>query len=451
MQVRVGTTASRFDTQSMTDVGDSSNDGPPRRPARVSFRVAAIWGLGVVATLGAAIVSGAAGIILTAFGLGGVVLLASALLITVGATVWRRALLPLAVVAVATALPAAWAAQTEVGLDRSHGTLIVKPRIPSDVAAETYRRGVGPVLVDLRDFVAPDGSTTHIAARADAGKLVVALPTDRCFNLDIRYHLEPLSGPSQLALATARAFTGAAGGDAFSTSGVGLTLQASQSDSLRAEQGFLRGNGAASPYELLAFNRWPSEAGRYRRAAMGKPRAPTLQLDLGSSQQMVVRDYPDDVGPLSLNFSAPVRGQVSGMLWPDGMIAPLAPVERSWKHRSKVRSPENRARWIAWERRMIAWAKAQAKRAAGPCASREDLRARGVTFLTQPEVVVEGTRVDRLLGSARNRRSVIPQRSVHADDDMLVVEVDGLGTTSIRGVRPVAGNGDAFITTPGMR
>lgn len=431
---------------------DIPDAGPPleaaaRRPSRVTFRAALAWALGLIATLSLAAFAAATGLVLSVFGLGGVALAAVALLALIGATVWRRGMLPLAVIALGLALPAAWAASGTEPLERSRGELHVLPRSPSDVGGKTFRRGVGAVLVDLRKFNAPVGSTTRIAAQADAGRLVVALPRDRCFHLDVRFEVEPLSDPAEAALTAGRTFTRGQGGNFGSYSALGLTSLASQADSLRAERAALRaGEGKVLPYDLLAFNRNATEAGRYRRAAIGQPSAPTLRLDLRSSQQIVIRDYPPNVGPL-LDDQA-MRGysqQVAGMLWPQGVEAPFAPVEKSWAGRSVVRTPTNRARWIRWEREIVAWAKKQARRAAGPCASTDDLRARGFTFLTQPEAVRRNGRTERLLGPRNRPHSAILQPAVDTADTMLQVEVNGLGETRMVGLQPGAGKGEVLV------
>jgi hypothetical protein len=427
------------------------SDAPPPRAPRVPFRAAVAWGLGVVATVAIAGAAAAIGVTLTVFGLGGIVLVLVGLLTLTGATIWRRGMLPLAVIAIAVALSSTWAARSEGSLERSHGMLIVQPKHPGDIAAGTYRRGVGPVLVDLRRFNAPQGSTTRIAARADAGKLVVALPTNRCFNLDVRFRNDVLSDAAQFSLFTLRAFSGRAEPTNVSSSGLGLTIKASQADSERAGKLALAGwNGTGqdtSPYGLLAFNRWASESGRHYRAAVGEPDAPTLRLDLRASQQIVIRDYPEAVGPLVDGYGEGDQEQVGGMFWPENVRAPLAPVERRWASRSKVRTPENRARWIAWERRMIAWAREQGRRAAGPCASLADLQARGVAFLTQPERLRRAGRTTTLLGTPPYRRSKLPQRTVFAADNMLSLEADGLGHTVSRGVVNGAGNGYSPVSS----
>ncbi|MDO9357351.1 MAG: hypothetical protein Q7T55_26875 [Solirubrobacteraceae bacterium] len=424
---------------------------PLSRSARASFREAAAWGLTVVITLGAAVCAAAGGVILAVFGLSGAAAALAGLLIVVGASVWRRGLLPVAVVSVTLTLGATWAADSENRLDRSTGTMVVEPRTPSDLRAGPYRLGIGGMLMDLRRFRAPDGSTSRIAARTDAGRLVVALPTDRCFNLRVRFREEPTGPPATFALRVMRGATGRIEPTDVSMSSMGFTRSAIAGDSQRSGAAALRADEAGEttlPYGLLAFNRWAYEAGRYERVAAGEPGAPTLDLDLRSTQQMVIRSYPVELNPLSLVFDPLTGLPRGGIAWPEGLAKPAPPDTRGRKALSIQRTPENRARWIAWEGQMIAWAKAHAKRAAGPCASRDEVRARGFSFLTQPESVRTGGRTDRLLASGRRPRSSIPQRTVDAPDTMLSVEVDGLGHTTLGRDQRRIGSGESTRVTP---
>ncbi|MEH3052653.1 MAG: hypothetical protein PGN13_01400 [Patulibacter minatonensis] len=412
---------------------------PPGRPPRVPMADAIMWGLGLLATVSAALVAGVGAVVLTTFGLGGVVLAAVAVLGLTGATIWRRGMLPLAVISVALAVPAAWAAHADLRIDRSRGLLSAVPTAPGDVPGKAYRRGIGDVLVDLRDFTAPRGSTTRIAARADDGDVVVALPQDRCFTLDVRFRGDDRPAPTRFALGVANRLGNRDGSYAV-LSPMGLTAAAIQRESSKAGTAALHAfntDSPTSPYGLLAFNRYATEAGTYTRRAAGEPDAPTLRLELRSTRQIRVRDYPREVDPMPVTFSQDSGAPIGNAAWPEGTPRPAYPDERSI-----VRSPANRATWIAWERRVIAYAKAQARRAAGPCASRADLEDRGFTFLTQPELLRKGGRTERLLGTGTPQRSSIPQRAVDAADAMLLVEVDGLGQTRLVNVVPHAGNFD---------
>lgn len=429
---------------SSAPAGDGRSD-QPRRPRRPPAHAAGLWVLGLLVTSAAAIAAATSALVLTVFGLRAAVLAAAASCVLIGATLWRRGMLPLAVIGLALTLPAVWAANADQRIDRSRGPLLLRPLKPADLASGTYRRGIGPVRVDLRYFRAAPGSTTRIAARADAGELVVALPQGRCFNLDVRFHEAAIQGPSALALRAVRAATGEDGLTSTALSSLGLTRSAIQADNLRSGPAtlFAAEHGGTLPYHLVAFNRWATEPGRYQRAAAGQPDAPTLRLDLSSSQQITIRDYPNDVNPLPVSFSEKTGLPSGGRAWPEGIAAPPSPVERLGRAaRSAVRTHENRARWIAWEARLIDWAKAQAKRAAGPCASDDEIRARGFIFLTQPETLSRSGHTDHLQGTGAHRRSTIPQRTVADIADMLAVEVDGFGATQLvgKGVSHGAGN-----------
>lgn len=409
----------------------SLSNGP--RDRRIRLAEAVRWAFAFVVTLSLAALAAVAGVALTVFGLGGVALALVASLALIGATTWRRAMLPISVIAVALGAGTAWTAGAPERLDRTFSTLRLHPISPERTGTVAVRRGVGDVLLDLRRYTAEPGSVSRFVARADAGHLVVALPTDRCFNLDVRYRtLDLRRGPSFISQAIEAGRRERVSNDA-SFSGLGLTTRASLADSRRAEATF--GGDFSDPppttiYGFLGFNRWPAEPGRYQRLASGQPDAPTLRLDLASSQQMVLRSYPTDVDPLAVSPD----DATGGMVWPEGRDAPAPP-----KQPSSLRTPENRSRWIQWERRLIRWTTQQARRAAGPCATRDELRARGLQFLTQPERLrTAGGDVQRLIAEPPSLRSKAPQRTVSLADSMLLVEVDGLGATRLLGVRPRA-------------
>ncbi len=417
---------------------------PPQSPSSPSRRgrEALGWALGMVATLALAAIAAVGGMVLATFGLGGVVLALAAMVLVVSATVWRRAALPAAVVATALALPAAEAALSSTRLDRSHGTLTVRPSSPDDLSDHTYRRGTGTVFVDLRGYHAPRGSRTGIAAQADSGRVVVALPRDRCFHLNVQYRVDPYDARREAVLQS----LGVVGlaNDPWRNVGfgsVGLTEAAWEAEHRGIDQAGI--DGSRLPYNLLAFGRAPSTAGVWMRPVVGDASAPTLDLVLDASQQIVVRDYPDWAGPLDFEAGDDVD-QIAGTRWPEGLKSPPSPGERAWALRSSVRTPANRARWVSWEREITAWGKAQANRFAGPCASRAERRERAITFLTQPERfrVDGGSASPVLLGGPTTRRSAIEQPVVRARETMLQVEVNGLGETRVVGTRALVSPAD---------
>ncbi len=98
------------------------------------------------------------------------------------------ALLPVA----ALALPSVALAAGGVRLDRQNGPVTVAPQTITDLPSEGYRSGLGPLLVDLRHTAI---RLTGATLRIDAGvrRTIVALPQDRCVNVDVDYHIVPFA------------------------------------------------------------------------------------------------------------------------------------------------------------------------------------------------------------------------------------------------------------------
>ncbi|MDQ8043595.1 MAG: hypothetical protein AAGC46_02550 [Solirubrobacteraceae bacterium] len=411
-------------------VAPATDDAPVTSPTappadmpqrRGSVRALAVWLLALFITVALAVVAAWAGALLAVFGLSAVSLAVAVLAAVVAATVWRRAALPIAVVVCALTLTTASQALSTTRYARQIGSFVAAPKTPSDVP-QLYRHGVGPMLIDLRHFKAADGSSTAIAATNDDGLLVVALPRDRCFDLEVEANATIVSqgGLADQALRLAGVSSADTG---LSFSDVGLTQAATR----RSETVAVDGSHDAAPWQpLLAYGRQQSTITRPWTRASGRPDAPTLKLNLQGSQQIVIRDYPDWVGPLDADAS---YDQQTGMLWPAGVTPPPSPGQLRWADGAWVRTAANRARWVAWERRMVIWAAAQARRYAGACASRAELRDRGYVFETQPQALRDDDgKVHTLLGGPTTRRSSIAQKPVHGGTNArLSVEVNGLG------------------------
>lgn len=417
----------------------SGAPAPQRR--REGWRGGLVWSLGLVATLGLAILSALAGVILGVLGLGVVALVLSALLLAVPALWLRRLMLPAATLAVSLALPAAAVQQIETRIHPSAGALIVTPRGPSEVAKSTYTRGFGPVVIDLRRFRAPDRSTTKISARADDDRVVVALPRDRCFNLVVRYRVGD-RWFSQSRELVRRAAALAGGPEYRNTSlayrPMGVTqVEAVFQDTNVTGSRFFNLNpklpvpdARVTPDKLLFFGTYPPTPRRAYRVATRRD-APTIQLDLRAGRQIVVRDYPEWAAPLFEELGVP-SDQVAGMGWPGTLRAPLSPGERDWRLRPGVRTKLNRSRWVKWEREILDWGQQQAVRMAGPCANREELRRRAYSFYTQPEAFrTQDGRVRRLLGGPSTRHSEIFQTVAPRSSSVFKVEVNGLGQAKV--------------------
>lgn len=222
-----------------------SAESPPlvRALAGVGLVLAASLGLGVLA---------AGAVAATLFGLGGVVFGVSAAFLAGALVAWPSVrpawvLLPL----VAVAAPAVAAAASGVRIARQTGVQVKTPTTPGQVPAGGYVAGVGDLLVDLRQLEAAPGTSVPVRVRAGTGLTVVALPHDRCVNVDVRW-------------------------------GTGTGAVA-------------RETGAA----LELFGREQGPRGRRTRLS-SDPRAPWVRIDFASALggDLVVRDYPAATGPL---------------------------------------------------------------------------------------------------------------------------------------------------------
>lgn len=360
----------------------------PIAALRASLRSTAGWILRVLlwgtAVIGAACVGGP----LAVLGFSGVALVVALALVALGATTWRRAGLPLSLTAAALALTAAIVAAQPVRIASSHGLLIAKPKSPKDVKQE-YRRGVGNVVVDLRDFRARPGSITTINARSDTGRVVVALPRGRCFNL--RVDLARGRGGDavlfEAPLALARSVAG------YSTGVPTLHGQSGAWESYPTD-----GSPPESPTRLIAFGRTvftngfggDSQPLQWSRAS---PRRedPMLQINADVATDLIVRDYPSNAGP-AFSIQDPIRvgrpladgayaygytdpTQVSDLSWPEMVQVPFSPGERRLRQRwlpnppTAERAAAQRRLWAPWFERARAAAQRRSELGAGSCSS----------------------------------------------------------------------------------
>ncbi len=404
---------------------------PKARAAQL--RAVALWALSLSLTLGVAGLLAWAGLLLAVFGLAGVALAGSVVMTAVGLTVWRRGMLPLAALSAALTLPAAAVAVGTLRLERSIGLLEVHPARAAELSQDTYRQGSGPIFFDLRKMAFGAGTTTRIKAKADNGAIIVALPHDACVATEITVQrrtevgFEGYSAVRQLTNASLR-MAGVASAQAgemyYGTMGMAEGPQLGLQNFLeQAPQDLV-----AASYGLLAYGRNPmgiSQFGDVYRWSrpVGRPGAAKLELHLDATQQIVVRDYPDWAAPLADGM---VDGydQVSGVDWPAAVTAPVSPGNLAIRHRASIRTPENRSRWLDWERKAVKWGIEQAHRYAGPCATRQQLEVRGVQFTIQPETVKVGGRPKRVAGV---RRSTIEQPVARDAASTFVYEVNGLG------------------------
>ncbi|MEH3054088.1 MAG: PspC domain-containing protein [Patulibacter minatonensis] len=262
--------------------------GQVRRSAQVGRTLLlALRVLGALLVLGALIAVSTA---VAVFGLGAVALIlaalcASVLLVAPGVGAAR-----FGVAALALTLPATAVALSDVQVARQAGNRTVTLRSPADATPLGFRTGLGDLLVDLREFDARSGSITTVRARADLRTLVVALPTDRCFDLVVDQTLDRRWPAAALDLwRTTQYFPGAPA----------LTGGVSLGDTVVDDPDLARLEAGEVP-SLVAFGRAQfGESTRYERIARRRGVRPVLHLVLTTGRsQAIVRDYPDDVRPL---------------------------------------------------------------------------------------------------------------------------------------------------------
>ncbi len=235
---------------------DDADDSPSlmRALASLALLAAACAGLTMLAL--------AAGLA-TLFGFGWAVVVALAVFLAGTLVAWpivRPAwvLLPLA----AVALSAVAVAATGVRIAPQSGVVLATPHTPREIPSGGYHTGLGDLLVDLRQLEADPDQEVALRLETGVGRTVVALPRDRCFNLDVRYRTD--TPGLNFVRGLARRWEEGAGGTSVSLYGT----------------------------------RHPGGSGRWLRAS-NDPRAPIVKIDFTSVDgELWVRDYPASVGPL---------------------------------------------------------------------------------------------------------------------------------------------------------
>ena len=188
----------------------------------------------------------------------------------------------------------------------------------SDIPRDGYRMGLGDLLVDLRRLEAPARSVVGVRIDTGTGATVVALPHDRCFNLDVRYRTSE-------AWAVTRVLS------RRSYDKRGATFY-----------------GDVHP-----------AAGHWRRTT-GDPRAPTIEIDYTAvSGTLTVRDYPPATGPLHEPW------------WPANLVPPASPGVRRWAWRDESSSRSVKRRWQRWRKEHARFEARQRELRAGACAPRK--------------------------------------------------------------------------------
>ena len=239
---------------------DADDDSPSllRGVASVALLVAALAGLATIAAVTATA---------TLFGFGWAIAVALAAFL-LGALLLLPTISPAWVLPplIAAALPAVVVAASGVRVLPQAGLLTERPADVAAIPADGYRAGLGDLFVDLRQLRAAPGATIPLKLQTGFGRTVVALPRDRCFDVEVRY-----------------------------AAGVGGW------ESVRslAESVRLRSPVRALPLVVLFGEQQPGGSGSWSREA-ARPRAPTLRIDYSTvGGDLWVRDYPPGVGPLA--------------------------------------------------------------------------------------------------------------------------------------------------------
>jgi len=227
-------------------------------------------------------------------------------------------LLPLA----AAALPAVAVAASGVRIAPQAGVVVVVPRTPDEIPASGYRTGLGDMLVDLRQLEATPDAVVPLRLDTGIGRTVVALPRDRCFDLDVTYR----SG--ETGVRAARALLA------------------------RVDWRWQRTVSSISLYGM----RQPPARGHWTRRS-SDPHAPTLRIDFASVDgELWLRDYPSATGPLYEPD------------WPMAVRRPPSPGQRRWAWRVEVRKPAVQRRWRVWRRQVARFERRRDMLEAGACA-----------------------------------------------------------------------------------
>ena len=297
---------------------DDADESPSLVRAIASLALVAAAAAGLLALATAA---GTA----TLFGFGWAVVVALAVFLVGALVAWpvvRPAwvLLPLA----AVALAAVAVAVSGVRIMPQAGLVVAAPQTPDDIPAGGYRAGLGDLLVDLRQFEAKPREQVALRLDTGIGRTVVALPRDRCYDLDVTYR------------------TGQAGADAVRGFLASFDWRWQRAGGL--ERVFFYGR-----QQLASRGRWTRES--------DDPQAPTLRIDFRSVDgELWLRDYPASTGPLYEPD------------WPGNVRRPISPGDRRWAWRRDRHTPEVRRRWRAWRQEVRRFAQRVAVLQDGACA-----------------------------------------------------------------------------------
>ncbi|MDW5593790.1 PspC domain-containing protein, partial [Conexibacter stalactiti] len=237
---------------------DAEEDSPSllRALASVALLAAAAAGLTTIALVAA---------VATLFGFGWAVAVGIGAFLA-GALVLLPAAKPAWVLPplIAAALPAIAVAASGAELMPHAGLRSERPERAAAIPSDGYRTGLGDLFVDLRELRVAPGAIVPLKLDTGVGRTVVALPHDRCFDVELTY----------------------------ATEGDGWRVVRSFADALGIG-GSVGGNGA------ILYGGWVGGSGRWTRRS-DDPRAPTLRIDYSTlGGELWLRDYPPGVGPLA--------------------------------------------------------------------------------------------------------------------------------------------------------
>lgn len=371
------------------------------------------WLTTIVLTSAAASLAGGVGALLGVLGFAGVALAVGVTLIVLGATSFRRLALPLALVVTFLAIGATESVSEPGRISPNRGLLTAAPRDSAAAEHQELRRGFGSVLIDLRKTTLRKDRPTRITARSDAGRVVVALPTSRCVNLQV------VARPQNPVLDTTAGTVARLATD-FGVLPRGEASERGGFAAFDPPDSSINGVQTSGPPGLTLFGqslyqRSDRDDLRWTRKTT-MPAAPTVQLDLRGRHAIVVRDYPDGTSVLGNVDAHPTAGypELAGAEWPasERKQLPAPPPAPSTKD------------WARWKRGGVPAAVRLARAAAGPCATQAALANYWVTVETP------GFGSDRPF----NDREIVDLSLVH---EQTGVRVSGTGAVNdLHAVRP---------------
>ncbi len=277
---------------------DADEDSPSllRGVASVALLVAALAGLATIAAVTATA---------TLFGFGWAIAVALAGGI-VGALVLLPSVSPGWVLPplLAAALPAVVVAASGVRVLPQAGLVTERPLTAAAIPADGYRAGLGDLFVDLRRLSLEPSQAVTVKLETGFGRTVVALPRDRCIDVEVRYD------------------AGVGGWESVRS----LAASVRWRTPLRS-----------TPMVVLFGDARLGGSGAWRRGVTRR-RVPIVNVEYSTvGGDLWLRDYPPGVGPLADPWWSDVQGQ-------DPCARPPAPARRAPARRSARRAPGREGR-----------------------------------------------------------------------------------------------------------